>query len=137
VTPKGSRHRQGGLIYSQFYGSVKEVTDLAKLMPFENDGLEELALDTQIRLGARQVIGGNWRDISVLKKAYCVSKKSARNYIEASQRKSFGIREEHRMSWDLFEGLKGRVEEEEGDVEEGSITLLDCPSYMWSVQTRV
>jgi len=45
VTPKRSRLREGGLIYSQFYGSVKEISDASKCFPFDNDGLEEMALD--------------------------------------------------------------------------------------------
>ena len=45
VTPRLSQLRKGGLIYSQFYGSVKEITDVAKYMPFDNDGLEDMALD--------------------------------------------------------------------------------------------
>jgi hypothetical protein len=40
------------------------------------------------------------------------------------------------MAWDLFLGLKERLEEGDGHVGQG-ITLLDCPPYMWSVQTRV
>jgi hypothetical protein len=45
VSPKLSKLRAGGIIYSQFYGSVKEISDAAKCKPFENDGLEEMALD--------------------------------------------------------------------------------------------
>jgi len=105
MTPKESKYRHGGLIYSQFYGSVKEVTDAAKCKPFENDGLEELALDPQIRQGARQLVGGHWRDVRVLERAYCASKQRARYALQDSMRKSFGIREEHRISWSLFQGL--------------------------------
>jgi hypothetical protein len=52
VTPKQSKFRHGN---SQFYGSVKEITDAAKCKPFDSDGLEEFALDPQIRQGARQL----------------------------------------------------------------------------------
>ena len=45
VTPKLSQLRRGGLIYSQFYNSVKEITDASKCKPFENDGMEDMALD--------------------------------------------------------------------------------------------
>ncbi|KAI7226593.1 hypothetical protein KC330_g8763 [Hortaea werneckii] len=45
VTLKRSKHREGGLIYSQFYNSVKETYDANKCFPFTNDAMEELALD--------------------------------------------------------------------------------------------
>jgi hypothetical protein len=45
VILKRSKLREGGLIYSQFYGSVKEVSDATKYFPFKNDGFEELVLD--------------------------------------------------------------------------------------------
>ena len=44
VSPRRSKLRHGGLIYSQFYGSIKEVADASKCFPFSNDGLEELAV---------------------------------------------------------------------------------------------
>jgi hypothetical protein len=45
LTLKRSRLWEGGLVYSQFYSSVKELVDAAKSFPFQNEGLEELALD--------------------------------------------------------------------------------------------
>lgn len=47
-TPKQSKLREAGLLYSQFYASVKELFDASKCKPFDNDGLEEMALDPQI-----------------------------------------------------------------------------------------
>ncbi|KAF2715842.1 hypothetical protein K431DRAFT_308292 [Polychaeton citri CBS 116435] len=35
-----------------FYGSMKEVTDTSKYKPFDNDALEEMALDPQLRRAA-------------------------------------------------------------------------------------
>jgi hypothetical protein len=52
VPPKNSRLYGGGVRYLQLYGSVKEVWDAAKSKPFDNDGLEEMALDAQIRQAA-------------------------------------------------------------------------------------
>jgi hypothetical protein len=57
----------------------------------------------------------------VLKKTYCESKQRARNALQDSNRKSFGIREEHRISWDLFQGLVKRLKDVGdvvGDVED-------------------
>jgi len=136
VTPKRSRLRQGGLLYSQFYGSVKEMTDAAKSFPFQNDGLEEMALDPQIRQGARHA-GGNTarRNVTVIEKAYCASKRRTVFALRDSLHKSFGIREEHRITWLLLLALRHRLERElREDLE---IILVDCPSYVWPIRTAV
>jgi hypothetical protein len=135
VTPKASKLREGGIIYSQFYGSVKEVADATKCKPFDNDGLEELALDPQIRQGARQVAGGHRRDAKIIERAYCASKQRARDALTDSRKKSFGIREEHRITWPAFQGLIDRLRVESRD--ELEVVLEDCPSYAWAVKTEV
>lgn len=134
LTPKRSKLREGGLIYSQFYGSVKEVSDATKCIPFNHDGLEEIALDPQIRQGAKSAAGGNRRDAKVIERAYCASKQRARSALLDSRKKSFGIREEHRISWALFQGLRELLREQ--DREQLEILLFDCPSYAWPVKTE-
>lgn len=98
VTPKRSRLREGVLIYSQFYGSVNEVSDAIKCKPFDNDRLEELALDPQILKGARSVAGGHRRDSRIIKNTYRASKCRARIALTDPRGKSFGIREEYRIT---------------------------------------
>ncbi len=135
VTPKRSKQREGGLIYSQFYASVKEIIDATKCFPFSNDGLEELALDPQILKGAREAAGGRRRDARIVQLAYLASKRRTRDALTDSRQKSFGIREEHRISWDLFQGLKSRLQfEGEPDAE---VELVDCPAHAWAVKTSV
>jgi hypothetical protein len=92
VTPKRSKSREAGMIDTQFYGSVKEISDVTKCKLFDNDGLEELALDPQIRQGARNVAGGLRRDAKIIERAYCGSKQRARDVLLDSMKKSFGIR---------------------------------------------
>jgi hypothetical protein len=135
VTPKRSKLRDGGLIYSQFYGSVKEISDASKCFPFDNDGLEEMAIDPQIRQGARNAAGGQRKDARILERAYCASKCRTRLALLDSRKKSFGIREEHRISWLLFQGLINRLRLEERDDLE--IILTECPSYIWPMKTEV
>lgn len=135
VTPKRSKLREGGIIYSQFYGSVKEISDASKRMPFDNDGLEELALDPQIRQGARSAAGGHRRDAKILERAYCASKRRTRDALLDAVRKSFGIREEHRITWSLFHRLLRRLRLEVA--EDLEIAMFDCPSYAWAVKTEV
>jgi len=135
VTPKRSKHRQGGLIYSQMYASLKEMSDAAKCFPFSNDGLEELALDPQIRQGAHHAAGGHNRDIQILERAYNASKHRTRCSLHDSRKKSFGIREEHRITWQLFQGLLEQLQLD--NHEELEIVLVDCPSYAWVIKTDV
>ena len=135
VTPKQSRLRRGGLIYTRCTDRSRRFSDATECMPFDNDGLEELALDPQIRQGARHVAGGHRRDAKILERAYCASKRRARDALIDSRRKSFGIREEHRISWALFQALLRRLRlEAREDLE---IVLHDCPSYAWALKTEV
>lgn len=135
VTPMRSKHRAGGLIYSQFYASVKEISDATKRFPFTNDGMEEMALDPQIRRGARQALGGHRRDAKIVELAYLASKRRTRDALAASRQKSFGIREEHRITWRLFQALMHRLRLEDRD--SFPLTLSDCPSYAWPIKTSV
>jgi hypothetical protein len=135
LTPKRSRLRKGGLVYSQFYSSVKEIVDAAKSFPFQNDGMEELALDPLIRQGARHAGGGRARQVKIVEQAYCASKHRTQYALLASQKKSFGVREEHRISWPLFQALQQRLELEPSETLE--IVLIDCPAYVWAVKTDV
>lgn len=134
VTSKQSKLREGGIIYSQFYNSVKEVSDATKCIPFENDGLEELALDPQIRQGARSVAGGRRRDAKIIERAYCASKRRANHALLDSIKKSFGIREEHRITWSLYQALLARLRLQ--PLEELEIVMDDCPTYAWAIKTE-
>ena len=136
LTPKRSRLRQGGLIYSQFYGSVKEIIDAAKSYPFQNDGLEEMALDPQIRQGARHAgRSAGRRDVPIIEKAYHASKRRTLFALTDSCNKSFGVREEHRMTWPLLLTLKRHLDREERENLE--IILDTCPSAVWAIRTSV
>lgn len=136
LTPKQSRLREGGLIYSQFYSSVKEVIDAAKSFPFQNEGLEELALDPQIRQSAH-IAGGNAGSSNsrVIKKAYLASKRRTHFALTDSRQKSFGTREEHRVSWPLLLAFQRRLERE---AQVGlEVILVNCPTYVWPIRTAV
>jgi hypothetical protein len=137
LVPHRSKQYKGGLIYSQYYNSVKEISDAQQLHPFEHDGLEELALDPQIRQGARHVAGGRHSDVKVLEAAYCASKNRSQTALTSSRKKSFGIREEYRISWPLFQGLLNRLQQEveTSAVDDLLIVLDDCPSYSWAIRT--
>ena len=135
VPPKSSLLYKGGIRYFQLYGSVKEVWDAAKCMPFANDGLEEMALDPTIRKGARHLAAGRSRDPTIVEAAYCASKRRAHYALTDCRQKSFGIREEYRISWSLSQALTRRLQWHPR--EELEISLSDCPSYVWPIQTAV
>ncbi|KAG0637429.1 hypothetical protein HOY80DRAFT_1083951 [Tuber brumale] len=61
----GMRHsaRLGGLVYSQFYGTVKEIFDAGKVYPFQNEGLEALAVDIRLQETWQQISGHGNRNI--------------------------------------------------------------------------
>lgn len=135
IAPKTSKLYRGGLIYSQFYGSIKELSDAANQFPFQNDGLEELAMDPSILKGVKTVAGGSRRSLHIIERAYVASKSRAQIALRASRKKSFGLREEHRVSWLLFQSLKRYIDSQ---TTEGPLQLLDdCPSYAWPVRTVV
>ncbi len=135
VPPKHSRLYQGDIRYIQLYGSVKEFWDAAKCKPGDNDGLEELALDPQIRQAAHQLAGGHRRDIRILERALCAMKRRTHQALRDSHKKSAGIRGEFRISWTLFRALLARLRL--GLREELEVIHIDCPSYAWAIKTEV
>ena len=135
VPPKSSLLYQGGVRYFQLYGSVKEVWDAAKCIPFGNDGLEEMALDPTIRQGARHLAAGRSREANIVETAYCASKRRAHYALTDCRQKSYGVREEYRISWSLYHALMRRLRWY--PQEELEISLPDCPSYVWPIKTEV
>ena len=135
VTPKRSKQREGGLIYSQLYNSVKEIADATTRFPFDNDGLEEMTLDPDIRRGAYQAAGKARSSTRIVENAYLAGKSRSKKALAASRQKSYGVREEHRISWELFLALRDRLLQE--DRQELEIEVADCPSYAWPIKTSV
>ncbi|KAE8371006.1 hypothetical protein BDV26DRAFT_299204 [Aspergillus bertholletiae] len=71
--------RQAGLLYSQFYSSVKEIW--------------------------QHIGGGLSHDPVALTRAYLYIKRRCHTALQGSSQKIFGLREEHRVSWDLFRAI--------------------------------
>lgn len=93
-----SEHYNQGLIYSQFYSNIKAPFDAAKTYPFTNTQLESLALDP----GYVETLQGVGKAKSFSYKtcmdSYEHSKERCHIAIRDSSKKSFGVREEHRVS---------------------------------------
>ena len=103
-TRTGSYLRKNGLLYSQFYNSVKEVFAAGNQYPFSNPLLEALALDHE-SYQTWQHVGKGFHDRDTLRRAYIHSKTRCATAINGSIRKSFGTREEHRVREDLLDQI--------------------------------
>ncbi|KAJ6045531.1 hypothetical protein N7499_003469 [Penicillium canescens] len=101
-TRPSSPQRQAGLLYTQFYSSVKEVFAAGDAYPFSNPALETLALDPQLRKTWQYVGGGLSHDPIALIRAYLNMKQRCHAALQGSYMKVFGLREEHRISLRLF-----------------------------------
>jgi hypothetical protein len=105
----GKRHplTLSGLVYSQFYASMKGIFEAAKVFPFDNANLEALAVDPNLhKLWSLEGAQGNttW-DRKRLLNAYISSKERVNEVLSASKCKRYGTREEHRVSWALLAKL--------------------------------
>jgi hypothetical protein len=104
-TRPGTRLRQEGLQYSQFYCSVKEVFAAGHQYPFSNVMLEALALDGASHKTWQHLGRGAGQDPATLVQGYVHTKNRCSQSIHGSMWKSFGIREEHRVRNDLLEKI--------------------------------
>ena len=111
MTPnKSNLFFQGGLVYSQFYSSTKEIFDAAKTYPFDNPALEALAVDPHVTK-ATQVVGGGGRiDLGKVQQAYLNSRDRTLSAIRTNVKKSYGVREEHRVTLELLKSIAVMLE---------------------------
>lgn len=121
AAPQG-REAKDGLIYTQFYVKIKTPFDSAKVYVFDNDSVENLALDPGYLRSLWQEGGAVTFSKGVCQFAYLHSKQRAYANLMDNRWRSYGTREEHRISlammeeiyaqwrqWDLYE-----AEDEEG-----------------------
>jgi hypothetical protein len=94
-----------GLIYSQFYALIKTPFDTSKTYIFNNEALENLALDPGYIRSLQQQGGGITFSKAVCTLAYLHSKKRAHANLTDNQWRSYGIREEHRVSLCMMEEI--------------------------------
>jgi hypothetical protein len=109
LSPARSADRQQGLIYSQFYNSQKEVFDAAKTYPFHDASLETLALDPNLLKSWQHTGRSQNHRIDTLLASYVGSKMRSHTGMRDSLQKSFGIREEHRMTLTLARRIRHRL----------------------------
>jgi hypothetical protein len=115
-TARQGQECQDGLIYTQFYNLIKAPFDTAKRFVFNNDALENLALDPGYIRSLQQEGGAATFSKSVCEFGYLHGKHRAHANLLDNRWKSYGIREEHRISlgmmaqiarqwrqWDLYD----------------------------------
>lgn len=85
------------LLYTQFNPSVNEVFAAGKVFPFTKRAIETLTLDKSLRK-AWELVGRLSHQPAALMKAYLYTKLRCHHALQGSVLKSFGIREEHRVS---------------------------------------
>ena len=102
--------RKGGLIYSQFYASNKEIFDSAKTFPFDNPTLEALAVDPYLTKATQMVGGGRGIDLGKVGQSYLQSRDRTLGALQKNAGKSYGVREEHRVNLELLQAIATLLE---------------------------
>lgn len=99
---------RGGLLYSQYYNVIKAPFDAQKIYALHHPIYENLALDPTYVLQLRRAAGGgaSVADLHAMRKAYIRGKNRAALNLRECEGKSFGTREEHRISLALFREIR-------------------------------
>jgi hypothetical protein len=140
--PPCSQENTDGLVYSQFYGLVKTPFDTAKQYVFWHDALENLALDPGYIRSLWQAGGRVTFNASTCEHAYLHSKKRAHANLVDNQWRSYGIREEHRVSlammdeiselwrdWDLYDDC---IDDTAGPAPYYTVPTKDLLSFLYA-----
>lgn len=133
AVPHGQESRDG-LIYSQFYMLIKTPFDSSKVYIFNNDSIENLALDPGYIRSLQQEGGGITFSKAVCEFGYLHSKKRAHANLVDNCGKSYGIREEHRISLTMMEEVYQQWQQWDLYDDEADIVNPILPYYI--VPTR-
>jgi hypothetical protein len=104
ASPQGQESRDR-LIYSQFYGLIKTPFDSSKVYIFDNDSLENLALNPRYIWSLQQEGGGITFSKAVCEFGYLYSKKRVHANMVGSHGKLYRVREEHCISLTMMEEI--------------------------------
>ncbi|KAF8534327.1 hypothetical protein BDD12DRAFT_860927 [Trichophaea hybrida] len=106
IVPTGrNAMRLAGLAYSQYYTSTKEIFDAGKIYPFMNDGIEAIAIDPRLTKAFQLAGGATVVNPEQVHRAYLASRDRTLQGLADSTWKSFGVREEHRVTVELLERI--------------------------------
>jgi hypothetical protein len=131
-----SPSRAAGLLYTQLYPSVKEVFAAGNIYPFTNTAIETLALDKKLRRTWELVGGGLSHNPAAVMKAYMYTKLRCHFALQGSTQKSFGVREEYRVSRSLFDAIDSDFRLRQLHQEHlTTSTRENCPYYTFTTAT--
>jgi hypothetical protein len=103
--PIGSQERREGHYHSQLYSEVQASFGAAKAYPFENKGYENLATDPDFVESMQYAGGAVAFNAKTCERGYLASKNRANRSTQDAQLKSYGNREEHCISLELFDAI--------------------------------
>jgi hypothetical protein len=129
-TMPGRLENLDGLAYSQFYANIKTPFDVSKVYVFDNEALDNLALDASYVQSLQQQGGGSTFSTAALQKSYLHSKGRASASLRDNQRRSYGIREEHRVTLTLMDKMCQYWEEWESAGESTGSQDACLPYYI-------
>ncbi|KAJ9633676.1 hypothetical protein H2199_009288 [Coniosporium tulheliwenetii] len=118
---------------AQLQGTEYSAFDAAKTFPFRDGELEKLALEAKLRAGWQHAGGSENHRTETLSKSYLGSKARCAAGIAGSMQKSFGTREEHRMTWTLARRVRDRLEAAGNWDRETTISVEHVP--FWRLPT--
>lgn len=135
LTPPSSRLRRGGILYGQMYSLTEEIIDAACTFPFQNPDLRQLASDPQLRNGLQSICGKPASGKNITDRACLASKRRCHYGLTDSKQRSFGVREEYRISWALFQNVLTVLRALTPETR--SIKLPEPPPHLWAVHSSV
>ena len=128
---KSSYQYENGLIYSQYYSPLKCLFDAGGTYPFQNSSLDYLSLSCEIlKIWQSSSTGERFQvDIEKLEKSYIHSRDRVLLALKGAilQKRSFGMRQEHRLSFQLLLALNARRDE---------ISFSDLPSCCYMQESK-
>jgi len=105
ATAPSSQLFQHGYIYGQWYNLIKGPFDSTKLYVFQSENIENLALDPAYIETLKKAGGADSFSIATATASYLHSKERASINLKSREHISHGIREEHRISLELFDQI--------------------------------
>ncbi|KAJ4333398.1 hypothetical protein N0V95_009434 [Ascochyta clinopodiicola] len=102
--PRGQENMDR-LVYLQFYSTIKSPFDVSKVYVFDNQAMENLALNPGYVRSLQKQGGGISFNEKSCAAAYVYSKKRAAINLRDSQRQSYGTREEHCVSLAIIDKM--------------------------------
>ena len=108
VPKKSSRAFRLGIRYTQNYSLIKGPLDADKHYPFANTNIEGLSLDPSLRLAWAKTAHAK-TSVKSLKGSYKANGERVHVALTDARKKSFGLRQEHRVRLDFAKRLADRA----------------------------